>query len=258
MSHFIVGVICKNPEDVGKLLAPYNEELKVESYIGRTREQMIEDGKDFKRHCQEESRESIEGYMIPYLTAKTDEDFYNLQKQDDYEYDENGNELTTYNPNSKWDWYSIGGRWSCELKIRITEENGLGEYAESDQDEFVYGDVAKIKDIDFSLDAEKYDECYEWWKNNVEALDKEWDSFYKKEYYTERYEDAEEYATRNASFTTFALVTPDGEWHECGEMGWFGCSSETPEEARTWDEQYMSFIENVDPEYYFVMVDCHI
>ena len=258
MSHFTVGVICEDPMDVDKLLAPYSENLEVEPYIGRTKEQMIEDGKRFKEHCQEESKNGIEDYMASYLTAKTDEDFYNLQKQDYCEYDKDGNELTTYNPDSKWDWYSIGGRWAGELKIRITEENGLGEYAESDQDEFVYGDVAKIKDIDFSPNTERYNECYQWWKDNVEAPDVEWNDLYKKEYFTERYKDAEEYATRNASFGTFALVTPDGEWHECGEMGWFGCSSETPEEARAWDDQYMSFIKNANPEHYFVMVDCHI
>lgn len=258
MSHFTVGVICKSPEDITELLAPYDENLEVESYIGRTKAQMIEDGRKRKEYYQTLSGDDYEDYMKPYLSATTDEEFYNLEKYEDAKYDNEGNELSTYNPKSKWDWYSIGGRWSCELKIRITDENGLDEYAESDQDEFVYGDMAKIKDIDFSPDAERYNECYQWWKEKVEGSDEEWDNFYKKSYFTERYRDAEEYATRSAQFTTFALVTPDGEWHEQGEMGWFACSDETPEEAREWDKQYMSFIENADPEYYFVMVDCHI
>ena len=29
-------------------------------------------------------------------------------------------------------------------------------------------------------------------------------------------------------------MTPDGEWHEQGEMGWWGLSSETDEEALGW------------------------
>ena len=258
MSHFSVGVICKSPEDIAELLAPYDENLEVESYIGRTKTQMIEDGRKRKEYYQASYGDNYENYMKPYLSATTDEEFYNLEKYSDVEYDDYGNEISTYNPDSKWDWYSIGGRWGCELKIRVTEENGLGEYGEGDQDEFLYGDVAKIKDIDFSPNAERYDECYKWWKEKVEGSDEEWDEFYKKSYFTERYRDVEEYATRSASFTTFALVTPDGEWHEQGEMGWFGCSSDSPDEARAWDEQYMSFIKNADPEYYFVMVDCHI
>lgn len=258
MSHFTVGVICKSPADVDKLLAPYDENIKVEPYIGRTREQMIESGKKRKEYYEELPIAEREDYMTPYLSATTDEEFYNLDKYEDAEYDDYGNEISTYNPKSKWDWYSIGGRWGNELKVRITEENGLSDYAYDETSEFVYCDEAKIKDIDFSPDKEKYDECYKWWKEKVEGSDEEWDSFYKKSYFTERYRDAEEYATRSAQFTTFALVTPDGEWHECGEMGWFGCSSDTPDEAREWDKQYMSFIENADPEYYFVMVDCHI
>ena len=245
MSHFSVGVICKNPADVDKLLAPYNEELDVKPYIGRTKAEMIADGKKHKAMYEEKPEEYT--WFSDFAEAQSDDDFYNLEKQDYCEYDNDGNELSTYNPKSKWDWYSIGGRWGDELRLKEEDEDGC-----------LYCDEAKIKDIDFSMNKERYDGCLQWWKDNIEAPDEEWKGLYKKEYYTERYKDAEEYATRNATFSTFALVTPDGEWHECGEMGWFGCSSETPEEARTWDEQYMSFIENADPEHYFVMVDCHI
>lgn len=247
MSHFSVGVICESPMDVAELLAPYDENLEVESYIGRTKAQMIKDGKKRKEYYQTLSGDDYKDYMTPYLLATTDEEFYNLEKYEDAKYDNEGNELSTYNHKSKWDWYLIGGRWSGELRLK-----------EEDEDGYSYCDEAKIKDIDFSPDEEKYDECYKWWKEKVEGSDEEWDSFYKKSYFTEKYRDAEEYATRSAQFTTFALVTPDGEWHEQGEMGWFGWSSDTPDEARAWDEQYMSFIENADPEYYFVMVDCHI
>lgn len=256
MSHFSVGVICESPADVDKLLAPYDENIEVKPYIGRTKAEMIAEGKKCKAMYEEKPEEY--DWLSDFAKAQSNEDFYNLEKNDYCEYDEDGNEFSTYNPKSKWDWYLIGGRWADELKVRITEENGLSDYAYDETDEFVYCDEAKIKDIDFSMNKERYDECLQWWKNNIEAPDEEWKGLYKKEYYTERYKDAEEYATRNATFSTFALVTPDGEWHECGEMGWFGCSSDTSEEARAWDEQYMSFIENADPEYYFVMVDCHI
>lgn len=245
MSHFSVGVICKSPMDVAELLVPYDESLEVKPYINRTKAEMIADGR--KRKAMYEENPEKYAWLSTFAEAQSDEDFYNLEKADYYEYDSDGNELSTYNPKSKWDWYQIGGRWSCELKLKDEDEDGG-----------LYCDEAKIKDIDFSMNKERYDECLQWWKDSIEAPDDEWEGFYKKEYYTERYKSAEEYATRSASFSTFALVTPDGEWHEQGEMGWFGCSGETPKEAREWDEQYMSFIENADPEYYFVMVDCHI
>ena len=249
MSHFAVGVICESLGDVEGLLAPYDESIEVEQYVSRTRAKMIEEGKDIKRRLLADGNDEhvSDEWASKYLNAETDEDFYNTQRYEDSEYDEDGNELSTYNPKSKWDWYSIGGRWSDRLKLKEPDENG-----------YRYCDYAKMKDIDFGIDGEKYNECYEWWKVHVEGSDKDWDSFYKKSYFTDTYRDANDYATRQAQFSTFALVTPDGEWHEKGEMGWFGCSDETPDEAREWDENYMSFIENADPEHYFVMVDCHI
>lgn len=55
------------------------------------------------------------------------------------------------------------------------------------------------------------------------------------------------------------MITPDGEWHEQGEMGWFGIGSETEEEAVVFKETYFdAFIKNADPEQFMVIVDCHI
>ena len=31
---------------------------------------------------------------------------------------DNGELYSTYNPNSKWDWYKVGGRWSKILKTK--------------------------------------------------------------------------------------------------------------------------------------------
>lgn len=38
-----------------------------------------------------------------------------------YEIDENENVIISNNPNAKWDWYSIGGRWSGFLKTKNGE-----------------------------------------------------------------------------------------------------------------------------------------
>ena len=44
------------------------------------------------------------------------------------------------------------------------------------------------------------------------------------------------------------MVTPDGEWHETGSMGWWGLSSETHEEAVSWEEGfYERFLATADP-----------
>lgn len=54
----------------------------------------------------------------------------------------------------------------------------------------------------------------------------------------------------------YAIVTPDGEWHERGKMGWFGLSSnEQPMEQ--WLEQVRAIFEKYR-SHMVVGVDCHI
>jgi hypothetical protein len=70
-----------------------------------------------------------------------------MWKQDD---DGKWYEYTTYNPDSKWDWYSLGGRWSgfFKMKAGITPVTGrpgvFGNVPEED-----YSDQAIKGDIDF-------------------------------------------------------------------------------------------------------------
>lgn len=56
-----------------------------------------------------------------------------------------------------------------------------------------------------------------------------------------------------------AVVTPDGEWHEPGAVGWFGAIEATCSELREWREHYKErFIDTADPEWVLTIVDCHI
>lgn len=258
MSHYTVAVLHSPEQDIPELLAPYNENLEVEPYVWRTKSEMIKDAKDRVKDYYKDPKwydddEFRKKYIKPFLNAKTDEEFYNAERNDldDREFDEDGNELNTYNPKSKWDWYSIGGRWGGMLKLKS------GVDPEWEDDDWV-SDSARIKDIDFSRDEEAYAKCYDWWVDNIDNEPEEWNDFYKKEYYEKMYKDAEDYANQCASFSTFAVVTPDGEWHEMGEMGWFGCSNETPEEARAWHDNYMNLVHSVPEDYYMTIVDCHI
>lgn len=60
-------------------------------------------------------------------------------------------------------------------------------------------------------------------------------------------------------FCTYAVVTPDGEWHEPGKMGWWGTSSATPEEMKEFLKNYENdFIKKANPEWRLTIVDCHI
>ena len=271
MSHFTVAVIHHKNQDIEELLAPYNENLEVERYIYKTKEQIIQEAYDKADNIRYRVKHGDTDDMVfPYdnnfLEAFTDEEMYRVALAyegidadgDSDRLDADGNWTSTYNPKSKWDWYSIGGRWGGMLKM--PRDKVPAEWLEymKDNDEYWETDSAPIGCIDFSPDKDVYDEHYKWWVENVDDPDAEWNEFYRKEYYASYYKNAEDYATRCAQFSTFAVVTPDGVWHERGRMGWFACVDDTPEDSADWDANYHKFIEEAEPEDIMTIVDCHI
>ena len=193
----------------------------------------------------------------------------------------NGNELTTYNPNSKWDWYDIGGRWRNSLLTKIDNEDVVTECSLVDlmtqgknltkdaPKGYKWVDGAKIKDIDFKKAIEfrnTYNKAIRFWEIYIEGQEPQteeekekikWE-MYKKEYYIERYETKENYAKRESTFTTWALLDEDG-WHEQGKMGWWAANDSTKDSEELFVEKFTETInkpENQDK--YLIIVDCHI
>lgn len=254
MSHFSVAVFTDGTKTVEELLAPYDENIDVEEYICMTKEEIIKLGRENAKKIIEKSLagKELSEREKPYLTAETDNDFYWLGFDPYSNYDDHGNQLTNYNPKSKWDWYSIGGRW-----FGYCEDFGVDPYG------IRVSDLAKktLKDQDIYNRAIRFWELYLEDKEPETEEEKERLKFeiYKKEYYLNRYKDKETYARLQSQFSTFAVVLPDGSWHEPGQMGWFGYSSETDEEAIEWEENYMErFILGADPNWTMTVVDCHI
>lgn len=57
--------------------------------------------------------------------------------------------------------------------------------------------------------------------------------------------------------TPFAYVDLDGEWHEKGQMGWFGMARNEAEEE-VWTKEYLDWIQGLPKDTVLVAVDCHI
>ena len=57
--------------------------------------------------------------------------------------------------------------------------------------------------------------------------------------------------------TTWAVLTPDGIWHEPGQMGWFGISSNEMNEDE-WDAKFREYLKTLDKDIILTLVDCHI
>jgi len=93
---------------------------------------------------------------------------------------------TTYNPDSKWDWYEVGGRW----------ENDLPNQSNTCK-------VSELKD-----------------------------------------------------YEPFAILDPEGEWHERGDMGWFASVS-NEKDTYSWKKE-VQMLKDKYPNHIAVLVDCHI
>ena len=57
--------------------------------------------------------------------------------------------------------------------------------------------------------------------------------------------------------TPYAFVTPDGEWVERGEMGWFGVGSNEMDKDE-WDVRFREYLKTLDKDIILTQVDCHI
>lgn len=103
-----------------------------------------------------------------------------------------GTYLSTYNPQSKWDWYSIGGRWN---------------------DDLIDGNRAPVAEL---ISRAEQDDVY----------------------------------------TFYALVTPEGEWIERGQMGWWGMSSNDKAQD-VWQTESLTIYRKF-ADHDIVLLDCHI
>ena len=228
MSHFTVYVFSKQyGNDVKDLLAPYDENKEMSPYVKYTKAQAIAKVRkgieDYKHGLYAEYLADPEGYKkkaydrafneeryyqhIDYLENEfpkmlnwTDEECYEDEVQwyrDDDMIDDDGNLLSTYNPNSKWDWYSVGGRWDGNLVTK---------------------------------DETKCDEEY------ISQID--W----------------------NKTPVPFAYITPDGEWHERGTMGWWAIVTDEKNHD-DWESEFREAVEKMireDKDIMVTNVDCHI
>ena len=233
MSHFCVGVLHYPDQDIEALLAPYDESLEEEKYIKFTRQEAIDFVRSNYIHMADESDEECWKFMA----EDVDEDMV----------DEEGNIYSTYNRKSKWDWWTVGGRWNGMLKLK---DGGKA-------------DSARLGDIDFSIDEGIYNRALRFWDVKVDHQParegEDFVTFYKENYFRDYYGDRETYARTMAQFSTYAVVLPTGEWVGKGDMGWWGVSSETPDEAKAWESSYMErFIEGQSEDLILTVVDCHI
>lgn len=183
------------------------------------------------------------------------------------------------NPNKKWDWWVVGGRFSGRLLLKsgvtvnqamlcTIDLHAMREDARSraiklwdEVHETVSGlptieDWNQIRKTAQSIDAAR--ERY-WAQPAVTALKER----FPKSWGLDREVEAagrarDEYGQREAddAISTFAFVK-DGQWIERGEMGWFACVANEREQA-DWSAEFNKMLDTLPPTAWLTVVDCHI
>lgn len=283
MSHFTVTVFGDNLED---LLAPFDENIEME----RVDEESLD---HFKKYCIKENPDESNLSMEElYKIHGNDWNNKSWEKDGDTWY-----KFSSYNPNSKWDWYKIGGRWTGYFKLKNGSKGNIGEPGlEKSIPENGYADILLKKDIDIEfmrneqeekaaiiydkakILIDKYGNGLIAWSKVMgdEKITEEQRNNYNNQplvkAFKERTEDfgfmpdIESFmvtrksflqTARNSAITTFAFITSEGEWVEKGSMGWWGCVS-NEKDSDVWNKVFSDYFDSLPDDTKITLVDCHI
>lgn len=200
---------------------------------------------DFKNKCGSDDRKRYVYTLVydhkdeysKFFINKFPELFADFDKQykehgegwNDYHWKKNDDgvweEWSTYNPNSVYDWYSLGGRWSKCIKTKS------GEFV----------DECFLDEIDWSpFKPEDYEE----------ETKNDWSG---KEY--RKLKDGVKYHYTEDG-VPFCLII-DGVLYERGKMGWWACVSDEKEND-DWNEEFMNLIKALPEKSIVANYDFHI
>lgn len=124
MTHFTILVCADDPDELDNLLAPYDENLET------TPRRDYEEGDPQDHWAVKNLRE--EGWLgsadepLTWMAVAeafnaryySDGDGEKLLLDEEFPGDPRAYTMTTYNPDSKWDWWTIGGRWRGHFRYK--------------------------------------------------------------------------------------------------------------------------------------------
>lgn len=196
-----------------------------------------------------------ETYMAEWNTfekqIEAEHPLYKKPSPDCEECNGTGTYKSTSNQHAKWDWYQIGGRWSGMLDSYdpATDPNNIemcwicqGTGMRNDQ----LGLDARAKDPNYTCNG-----C------NGEGKSVKWPTqFSHHKGDIQPVETVLQLIEKSTDNCPFALITPDGEWHERGEMGWWATVSDEKDED-VWTKTVIELLK-ANRNMSVVVVDCHI
>lgn len=190
------------------------------------------------------------------------------------------------NPNKKWDWWVVGGRWNGFLKLKPEFVGGRSNECRKSEvdfdgmrDESGAGAAARWDKAHAAKVAAGFDVNATWasWKHVRDVLhagdiDAARDAYNAQpiilaimaamdhpfrgvdEYLTPRDEYIQQ--ARDSACAPYAVVN-GGEWIAKGTMGWFGMSADTATQAG-WNRRVNELLDSLPGDTKLTIVDCHI
>lgn len=219
-------------------------------------------------------------------------------ENEDYEKDElTGKRGHWTNPNAKWDWYVLGGRWAGYFTLKPGRFGTQGHHRAKDFAKItgqVVEEIPKIKvdqcvkgdiDIDRMRLEVKVDALAQYQKFiddlKGEPLPPKWSEFrdrYKnvEQARTEynqipgvrnlrRYWDIDHFIKTEDEFVNAAVdsvlvpfaVVKDSKWYERGQMGWFGMAV-NEKDKEVWCREFSKLFNSLSDDTILSLYDCHI
>lgn len=268
MSHFSVLVVGP---DVDRQLAPFDENIEVPRYMLHTKAELIEntrreiegyakttyaeylsDPKKYAAGCTNPGHLRYLENEFPLKLKWTESQMYAdaVRFYKKHNIGPKGEVYSTRNPQAKWDWHQVGGRFSDRLVVLKGQNTansapkGLVDWSKVHLSKSLLQENGRYWDLAFKKVRPTAEEAKWFWE--------------RPEYLTRRYKNRQNYARCNASFSTWAAII-GGVWYEKGDMGWWGLSDETDEAAVRWDLGfYDRFVAPLPNDALLTIVDCHI
>lgn len=295
MSHFSV-LYIGDPDKLEEAMLPYHEYecTGIEQYL-----QEVDETDEFIENHKEHPEKSVIEFAEYYYDISSSDIIYSNQTLDELEdgkyyyliLNEDGSInkfVRRTNPNKKWDWWVISGRWKgaflgkdgeyhssirkgdidIEKMLQNATDDAIKEYDE------VYQTFVDVIGESYSKDIEEYaswDKCRtELFANNIEAardfyheqpLVRAIKVFNNKHNYfgndVDKYLVDKETFIHNCKLKTFSFFAclKDNTWYQRGDMGWFACVSNVDD---SWDQKINELFFEASDDEYVTCVDCHI
>lgn len=164
----------------------------------------------------------IDDIMRPYDESL---EIQKIVEEDGYEY--------WTNPNAKWDWFEVGGRWSNRLRLKN------GERADS----------ALLCDIDTGFNMAAYNDALAYWNDAMQNK-----VFESPEFLLSHYLSKDIYAALRGIFYFNFVIDAEGKWHE------HECYFTNIIQEISWAQDFAkNFLYSLNAkEYRITVVDIHI